>query len=262
MLKLVLLGDPVDHSLSPRLHAAALDAAGIQGLYVARRVDAAGMEAAVEEIRTGRLDGANVTMPHKGVAARLADVLEPDAARAGSVNTLLMRDGLVVGASTDVEGIRRAWGHLPAGPVLILGAGGAAAAALLALEGRPLTVAARRVEAAQELVLRTGVDARVAEWGKPVDGAVIVNATALGMHGEQLPDGLLRTAIGLFDMPYGSAQMPAVVTATANGLPVVEGVEMLISQGALSFELWTGVFPSLSGMRAGIEDDHSPGSNL
>ncbi|NNC91814.1 MAG: hypothetical protein HKN80_04920 [Acidimicrobiia bacterium] len=262
MLRLALLGDPVEHSLSPRLHAAALDGAGIEGTYEARRVDVGGMESAVEEIRRGRLHGANVTMPYKGVAARLADVLEPDAARAGSVNTLLLRAGLVTGASTDVEGIRRAWGQLPHGPVLILGAGGAAAAALLALEGRTLSVAARRRAAAESLVSQTGVDASVAEWGEPMDGAVIVNATALGMQGENLPEGVLDSAAGLFEMPYGTARTPAVIAATAHGLPVVEGVEMLVSQAALSFELWTGVYPSLRAMRAAIGDDHSPESNL
>ncbi|MDH3539909.1 MAG: shikimate dehydrogenase [Acidimicrobiia bacterium] len=262
MLHLALLGDPVAHSFSPRLHAAALAAAGIRGSYEARRVDVAGMESAVEEIRTGHLHGANVTMPHKRVAARLADSLEADAARAGSVNTLLIRAGVVAGASTDVEGIRRAWGRLPEGPVLILGAGGAAAAALLALEGRPLSVSARRPDAARALVARSGVEATVSEWGKPVDGAVVVNATALGMQGERLPESLLASAAGLFDMPYGKGQTPAVVTAVAHGLPVVDGVEMLISQAALSFELWTGVSPSPAAMRAAIEDDHSPESKL
>jgi shikimate dehydrogenase len=262
MLHLVVLGDPVDHSLSPRIHAAALAAAGIEGTYAVRRVGVQGMKGAVAELRAGGLDGANVTMPHKRIAHQLADEVGPDAARAGSVNTLLRRGSKVVGESTDVEGIRRAWGSLPDGPVLLLGAGGAAAAALLALEGRPLTVSARRPEAAQGLLERTGVEGTVLGWAEALPGAVVVNATPIGMSGEVLPSGLLEAATGLFEMPYGMAQTGAVSTALDLGLPVVEGVEMLLQQAALSFEMWTAVSAPISAMRAVLEADHSPESNL
>jgi len=229
---------------------------------VARRVDAAGMEGAVRDLREGTLDGANVTMPHKWIAHRLADEVGSDAARASSVNTLLRQGSTVIGESTDVEGIRRAWGALPEGPVLLLGAGGAAAAALLALEGRPLTVTARRPEAAQSLLRRTGVEATVSEWGEPLPGAVIVNATPIGMSGERLPERLLESASGLFDMPYGSAPTPAADAARELAIPVVDGVQMLIAQAALSFEMWTGVAASIPSMLRALQPDHSAGSNL
>jgi len=262
MLKLAVLGDPVAHSLSPRLHNAALRAAGIEGTYEARRVDAGGMAAAIEEIRTGELDGANVTMPHKRLAAGLVDEVGSEAARAGSVNTLALRGASVVGESTDIEGIRLAWRGLPDGPALILGGGGAAAAALLALEGRPLVVSARSSSAAARLIEQTGVAADVAEWGSPVPGAVIVNATPLGMAGESLPSGLLEVATGLFDMPYGAAPTEAVKRARSLGIPALEGVEMLLAQAARSFELWTGVAAPVAAMRAVLDRDHSPEPNL
>ncbi|MGH8875321.1 MAG: shikimate dehydrogenase, partial [Acidimicrobiia bacterium] len=107
-LRLVLLGDPVAHSRSPAIHRAALDALGIAGTYEARQVDAAEMSEAVDEIRRVDLDGANVTLPHKSMAARLADRLAPSALRAGSVNTLVREAEAVVGYSTDVDGLRRA----------------------------------------------------------------------------------------------------------------------------------------------------------
>jgi len=229
---------------------------------VARRVDAAGMEEAFRDLREGRLEGANVTMPHKWIARQLADEVGSDAARASSVNTLLWQGSAVVGESTDVEGIRQAWGALPEGPVLLLGAGGAAAAALLALEGRPLTVTARRPGAAHSLLKRTGVEATVSEWGEPLPGAVIVNATPIGMGGDRLPEGLLESASGLFEMPYGSTPTPAVETARELAIPVVEGVEMLLAQAALSFEMWAGVPASIPAMRRAVESDHSAGSNL
>lgn len=123
-------------------------------------------------------------------------------------------------------------------------------------------VAARRPEAAAALITRTGVEATVARWGEPIDGAVVVNATPLGMHARHLPDRLLESAGGLFDMPYGPVPTPAVEHAAGLGIPVVEGIEMLLHQAALSFELWTGVTPSLSAMREAVARDHSPGSNL
>ena len=127
-MRLAVLGDPVSHSLSPAIHTAALSAAGIAGDYTARRVDADGMRRAVAEIRDGDLFGANVTMPHKGLAAELADRLEPRAMRARSVNTLWSEERSVLGDSTDIDGVITAWrwAGLPENaPVLILGSGGA-----------------------------------------------------------------------------------------------------------------------------------------
>jgi shikimate dehydrogenase len=255
-VRLVVLGDPVAHSLSPTIHQAALDAVGIPGTYQARRVDAAGMEAAVRNLRHGVLDGANVTMPHKALAAGLADRLEPTARRAGAVNTLVRVDRSIVGHNTDVGGVRTVWGWAglsAAAPVLVLGAGGASAAALLALEGRRLHIAARRAEAAASLVGDLGVDAQVTSWGSGVAGAVVVNGTPLGMAGETLPARVLDGAGGLLEMAYGSGPTPAATTMAAAGLPVASGPEMLLAQGALSFELWTGRKAPVESMRRAME---------
>ena len=128
-MKLVVLGDPVDHSRSPAIHTAALAAAGLEGTYTARQVDAAGMVNAVDEVRYGRLTGANVTMPHKQIAFELADRVSESALQSGAVNTLVRRNGQVWGYNTDVDGIRAVWAERefpPNAPVLVLGTGGAA----------------------------------------------------------------------------------------------------------------------------------------
>ncbi len=146
----------MSHSRSPAIHNAALAAAGISGVYEARRVDAAGVRAAFDELRSGELAGFNVTMPHKALAAELCDHLDTDASLAGSVNTVKLIDGAVWGFSTDIGGIRDAWGELPAtGPILVLGAGGAAAAACVALADRPIYIAARRFGAGDRTRHRT-----------------------------------------------------------------------------------------------------------
>lgn len=251
-MRLVVLGDPVAHSLSPTIQQAALDAVAIPGTYEAMQVDAAGMKVAADALRRGDLDGANVTMPHKALAAALVDRVEPIARRAGAVNTLVRVDRAIVGHNTDVAGVRTVWdwaGLSTAAPVLVLGAGGASAAALLALEGRRLHIAARRAEAAAALIGDLELDAAVTPWGAAVDGAVVVNGTPLGMAGEALPPDVLGGAGGLLEMAYGSGPTLAATAVADAGLPVASGPEMLLAQGAMSFELWTGRKAPVDAMR-------------
>ncbi len=244
--RLAVLGDPVSHSLSPAMHNAVLAALGLEGVYSRRRVDQRGMASAASEMRTGELHGANITMPHKGVAARLADGLSPDAARAGSVNTWTLEDrGRLVGHSTDVEAIRRVWvrAGLPTDcPVLVVGAGGAASAAMVALDKRDLWCSARRPEAVSALAGRVDVPFRPLEWGGSLPGAVVVNATPLGMRGGELPVKLLEESMGLFDMAYvaGGEETGAVRWMRERRKPASDGLEMLAAQAEASFEMWTG----------------------
>lgn len=245
VLEFLVVGDPIDHSLSPRIHQAALDWNGIAGCYRRRRIDAADMAGIADDLRAGRLHGVNITMPHKRVAAEVADILTPAAARAGSVNTLAMDNGRLLGDTTDVAGIRWAWtqvGWGPDDPAYVLGAGGAAAAAILALEGRELWISARRREQAVQLVEATGVRAHIVAWGSEI-AAVVVNATPVGMTpGVHHPSAVLEAATGVFDMVYGH-RTPAVMYAETNGLPVCDGRLMLVGQAAESFARWTGVAP-------------------
>ncbi len=254
-MRLVLLGDPVAHSRSPAIQRAALAAAGLPGLYEARRVDEAGLYRAVAEIRAGYLRGANVTMPHKRAAAVAADGVSAVAARCAAVNTLVREGAEVVGHNTDVGGLRAAWERagLPAeGPVLVLGAGGAAVAALVALEGREIAIATRRAGAGGALAAAVGVRAAEIPWGRARPGAVVVNATPVGMEGESLPPGVVEESAGLVDLPYGSGPTPAAAAARRGGLRVVDGLDHLVAQAALSFELWTGIPASRAAMQAAI----------
>lgn len=259
-MRLVVLGDPVEHSLSPAIHRAGMAAAGLDGTYESRRVDAHGMVGAVGEIRAGDLDGANVTMPHKHLALALSDQTDPEAQRAGAANTLVSDGSAVVAHNTDIMGIRSAWagaGLSTEAPVLVVGAGGAAAAALLALEGRNLAVTARTEGAASRLVKRCEVAADAVAWGSAVDGAVVVNATPIGMHGESFPQAVAAGSVGVFDMAYGAGVTRLVAEARAAGLPAVDGETMLLAQAAGSFRLWTGESPDLVAMRRGLEAERA-----
>jgi shikimate dehydrogenase len=248
-VRLALLGDPVDHSRSPAIHAAAFAAVGIDGEYQARRVDGDGVAAACREMRSGSLDGANVTMPWKARAADECDETTGDASRVGAVNTLVPVGGRVHGHNTDVAAIRAALDRFPPDtPVVVLGAGSTAGTALLACDGRAASVAARRVELAEALVVRVGVEASVGPWEAPPSGSVIVNATPIGMGGEALPSGWVEQSAGLVDLAYGADETPAVAAARASGLLVADGIDVLVAQAAASFELWTGVSAPLEAM--------------
>ena len=247
-MRLLLLGDPVAHSRSPAIHTAALREAGIDGWYRARRVDPAGFGAALLELREGRFDGANVTMPYKKVAAA-AGAADDTVARTGAANTLRRSPVQAVPArieatNTDVAGIitaSAAAGIPPRAPVLVLGRGGAAAAALAAFGSRVAGVAARGD-------LPPGWPAW--PWGLAMEGAVLVNATPLGMGGEDLPPGLVESAAGLVDLPYGGgAPTPAANRARRLGLPLADGVAVLVGQAAVSFTWWTGREAPLEVMR-------------
>jgi shikimate dehydrogenase len=227
-------------------------ACDIEGRYTVRRVDEEGLYRAVAEIRSGALDGGNVTMPHKGTAAAACDALSPEAAACRSVNTLVRDDGEVMGFSTDVSGIRAVLeGIAPdrSAPVLVLGSGGAAAAALVALADHRVWIAARRDDAAGRLADSVG-NGEPYPWGKPLVGAVVVNATPLGMRGEPLPDGVVAASNALLDMPYGPQATPAAAAAHRLGIPVADGIDLLVAQAAGSFRLWTGVDAPLSAMYA------------
>jgi shikimate dehydrogenase len=242
-LRFAVLGDPIEHSRSPAIHTAALEHLGIEGSYVAIRAGSAELHAAVQELREGTFDGLNITMPLKAEAAALADSLTEDAGLSQSVNTMRARDGVVEGLSSDVIAFSQALGDPrfgPGAPLLVLGAGGAGAAALVVARGRDIYVAARDVDQARALVERVGVEADVVPFGAVVAGALVVNATPIGMGGELLPGGVTGTASGIIDLAYGKSETPTVIWARRAGMPVMDGIEFLVLQAAASFEWWLG----------------------
>jgi shikimate dehydrogenase len=245
--RFAVLGDPIEHSRSPDLHHAMLQLAGLSGEYLRIRADHIVLAETVEGLRSGEWDGLNVTMPLKEEAARLADELAPMAARAGSVNTLVRKGQTVVGHSTDCVAFRQIAADTFAQSSVfhVLGAGGSAAAALAALsDDVTVYVSARRPEQADVIAGRHG--AVTVAWGTAVVGAVVINATSLGMKGETVPEAVLETASGLIDLPYGDRPTPAIREASSRGIEVVDGHEFLMRQAIESFHLWTGVSVGLS----------------
>jgi shikimate dehydrogenase len=262
-----VLGDPVAHSRSPGMQNAALREAGLDYVYVAFRVRPGELEAAVHGLAALEACGANVTLPHKESAAHLCDSLSDEAVAAGAANTLVFRNGRIRGHLTDGLGMLDALrdeGVDPAGrPALIVGAGGsarAAAASLLAAGAAPVRVLARRDEAARSLAGALEPLGRVeaVDTLPPDPLGIVVHCTPLGAltELEALPvpaDALDRMDI-LCDFAYRAdgTPTPIVTAAAARGLPAIDGLELLVRQGARSFALFFGVPASLDVMRRAV----------
>ncbi|MEX2621001.1 MAG: shikimate dehydrogenase [Egibacteraceae bacterium] len=251
-----LLGHPVGHSVSPQIHSAAFAAAGIDAVYVALDVEPDALATAVGGLRAVGFRGANITVPHKQAVGELADERTPEADAVGAVNTLYWSGGRLTADNTDATGLQAFLEHdlgLAEGtPTLLLGSGGAARAAAVALGrvGAHVEVVARREHAGLEvsaLARRMGA-ARVGPVPEP---ALVVNATPLGLRGEVLPDRFMRLGRGqtALDLVYGPADTPFLTAARAGGAEAHDGLGMLVAQAARSFERWTGTTAPLPAMR-------------
>lgn len=258
MSRLGILGWPVGHSRSPAIHAAAYDAAGLEGWrYQRLPVPPALLAGTVAALGAAGFLGANVTIPHKEAALAVADEATAEARAIGAANTLTFA-GRIHAANTDAPGLLAA---LPVDPrgrtALVLGAGGSARAAVWALldaGAAEVRIWNRTTERAVRLAGELG--ARVVETGPIPPADVLVNCTSVGLApGESLAAlpvdaGDVATFGCVVDLVYRRGGTPLVVAARAADVAVVDGLEVLVRQGALSFEAWTGRPAPLEAMRA------------
>lgn len=264
---LTLLGDPVGHSLSPVIQNAAFREAGVDGVYVAVRCagdDLVGFMRGLS--RAG--GGGNITLPHKEKATSVVDVPHDAVRRTGACNTFWGGpDGRVHGDNTDVDGFRRAargfLGSLKRMRVLLLGAGGAARATLMALleeEVAEVVLLNRSTERARAVARRIGgPHARVVPLAEELRGQsfdLAVNATRVGMAADDpspLDFELLARVGAAMDLVYGPRPTPFVRAAEEFGVRATDGAEMLVQQGAASFERWWGGPAPLAAMREALQ---------
>ncbi|GAM97268.1 shikimate 5-dehydrogenase I alpha [alpha proteobacterium U9-1i] len=251
-----VIGDPVSHSLSPLMHNGWIADHGLNATYEARLLRAPDAVTAFRELQG--FAGANVTVPHKEAAARAAD------GYTGAVaNTLRWEsDGRISAFNTDGDGFLDALTETAAdwsarvGSVLILGAGGAARGVAEALADRDLIIANRSRDRA-EVLSRSVPKARAVSWDALAqsfaDADLIVNATTLGMSGAPSPDWPVAHAKPgaiVADIVYRPLETPLLMASRARGLATMDGLGMLIHQGARAFEIWFGVKPSVAKARA------------
>jgi shikimate dehydrogenase len=257
-----VMGDPVEHSLSPRIHNAAFAAAGLDFAYVAFHVTRGDAARAMAGVRALGIRGLSVTIPHKLDVIPLLDEVDAAARLIGSVNTIVNDAGALTGYSTDGPGALRALaaaGVDPAGKrVLMLGSGGAARAvafALAALDPRPRlrilgVEAAELARLAADLRARAGADLEAAALAPESvaagvkDADIILHATPVGMAPKTgaslVPPGLIGPRHTVFDAVYTPRETKLLADAKAAGAKIVPGLGMFVGQAAAQFELWTG----------------------
>ena len=258
-----IFGYPLEHSISPRFQQAAFDHCSLDVSYEAWPVAADSLEPEVRKLRDDGYLGANVTVPHKERVRSYLDDLDPLAEALGAVNTIVKEDGRLAGYNTDAHGfmeaLRRDGACDPKGlTVLVLGAGGAARAAVFALVDAgvaSLTISNRTLARAESLASEfeaasAGVEAVPMEEptlaGACRKADLIVNTTSMGMrHGiaereTPLKASTIRTQTMVYDLVYNPAETPLLAEAKAAGAKTLGGLPMLVYQGAASFELWTG----------------------
>jgi shikimate dehydrogenase len=282
-----IIGWPVGHSLSPRMHNAAFEALGLNYAYLPLPVAPAQVEPAIKGLAALGFAGANVTVPHKSAVLRWVDEVSPVAKAIGAANTLIVRpDGTILGDNTDAYGfmtdlMEQEWPGSPSRlrRALVIGAGGAARAVSYGLlhGGAEVAVANRSFERAVDLCRAIGGALEAADPPAPgrigahrfpddlarlAQGAdLIVNATTLGLHGSDDPlpwdpDVPFHAGQLVYDLAPLSARRghtPFLALAAAGGARVVGGLGMLVHQGARAFELWTGVKAPLEVMREALE---------
>ena len=275
---LCVIGHPVAHTLSPRIHNAALIALGAEPVYGARDVSPDDLESAVRSLVTEGYAGFNVTIPHKQAVLRVVDVVDESARVLGAANTIAVdRSGpspLLTAYNTDVAGftgpLEAHAAGLRGGRALIWGAGGAARAVLAGIvrlmDPELVTVVARHrervFELARDLAGAGGARVVVGPWPTPAhlldDHDLLVNATPLGMHpdpsGTPAPGGDgLRAGQVVYDLVYRPAETRLLTDARSRGAAAIGGLPMLVGQAAAAFRIWTGMDMPLAAVHRALE---------
>ncbi len=263
--QLGLIGYPLGHSLSPKIHSAALSACGLPGIYSLFPIspeDKQGLKDLLARVRAGEIHGLNVTIPHKQNVIELMDELTPTAKFIGAVNTIYMRGKKLIGDNTDAPGflsdLKRVMSVSQSKienrkSAIVLGAGGSARAVVYALcnDGWNVTIAARRIEQAQQLAEAfTNYQLPITNLSNfPLSTFhLLVNTTPLGMtpniEDSPLPENTtLSPNTIIYDLVYNPRETNLVKDARAQGCSATTGLGMLIEQAALAFETWTGHIP-------------------
>lgn len=249
-----IIGDPVDHSLSPAMHNAAFKALNLNCTYIAFRIAKDELEAGIESLRKTNIAGFNVTMPHKVAIIPLLDELDETCEKIGAVNTVNNENGKFKGYNTDIHGfiepIKRRKIDLKSKTVLLMGAGGAARAVVTAFTNEnlaKLVVAARNLDKAKSLMdicKKSNLNCELvnlnnaSEYAKNSD--LIVNATPIGMKGEPSiikAENIRKDSI-VYDLVYRPLTTDLIQKAEEAGATIIYGYEMLLEQGAKAFEIW------------------------
>lgn len=264
-----IIGDPIEHTLSPVMHNAAFLEMGLDYVYLPFKVAEKDLPGAIKGLRALNIAGINVTIPHKVAVMSLLDELDELAGYIGAVNTIVNQNGILKGYNTDASGFYRVFTAnnivVSTKKIVILGAGGAARAIafILADKGAEITILNRSLDSAQAIserifkTLRTEIkigELNLKNLQSSLEEAdIVVNATSLGMSPQlaetPVPASLLNERMKVVDIIYNPLQTRLLKEAEIKGAGVFNGLEMLVRQGAAAFELWTGLKAPIDTMR-------------
>lgn len=258
-----VMGWPVSHSRSPAIHNHWIRQYGLAGAYGLFAVDPSQLETAIRGLKALGLAGCNITIPHKVDAMRYVDWVDPMAMRMGAINTIVVQaDGELHGFNNDGYGYQQSlreaqpeW-HANTGPVVILGAGGAARAIVVSLLDAGATeirILNRTLNKAENLAQEFGQSVHALNWSERADAlhgaALLVNTTSLGMHGENALDinlSQLPTSAIVSDIIYIPLETPLLAAARLRGNIAVNGIGMLLHQARPAFKAWFDVMPEVT----------------
>ena len=266
-----LIGDPIEHSMSPAMHNTAFKDRELDYVYLPFRVTKAQLGEAILGIKALNIRGLNVTIPHKVSVIPLLDELDPLAEKIGAVNTIINNDGVLKGYNTDAHGFLRALLEQDIEPdgksIVMLGAGGASRAIsfILAERGANLVILNRQLELDWAVKLGNSISRTFGREVKALElneqnlapvlrkANILVNTTSVGMspntNETPIPARLLESDLVVFDIVYNPVKTKLLTEAESAGAKAISGLEMLVWQGALAFEMWTGLTAPLEIMR-------------
>jgi shikimate dehydrogenase len=255
-----IIGNPIGHSLSPEMHNAAFNEMGLNYEYYKFEIEIQQLQDTLERMKTRRFRGLNVTIPFKIEVMKYLDSIDESARTVGAVNTIVNDDDKLTGFNTDIHGALEAMRtnginpHQSLGKILILGAGGAARAVAFGLGGlqQELIIINRTFERGNQLAkelsrITSAIAIQLDELSDVInDVEVVINTTSMCMLGSEsdeetpISSQLLREDMTVFDIVYNPKETKLLKSARAAGAKIIYGYEMLVHQGAKSFELWTG----------------------
>ncbi len=263
-----VIGDPIDHSLSPNIHGAAFRELDLDCTYIAYRIPKGELKEGIDALKKIKIDGFNVTIPHKVEMMKYLDKIDESCSIIGAVNTVTNNDGILKGYNTDMDGFldpfKKKKIKIQDTKILLLGAGGAARAIVAGFakeNAKHITIANRTLENANNLAQfanKVGLDAdaiNIENVGNNLDNYdIIVNATSIGLKNEPSPISFesIKPETVVYDIVYMPMNTDFLKNAKQNGATIIFGYEMLLGQAARAFEIWHSIEAPYNAMKKAL----------
>ncbi len=254
MKKFLVIGNPIEHSLSPKLHNYWIKSNNLKAVYDKKKLDISELENLIKEVKEKKIDGINVTVPFKNSVIPFLDKLSNEAQKTQSVNTIYLKDGMVIGHNTDIEGFELAIKHsnydIVGKNILILGAGGVSPSIILALNNMSVKkiFISNRTQSKAENLKKNFNEIEIIRWGTIPDFDMIINATSLGLKNDEniiLDYSKISPEKFFYDVIYNPAETNFLKSAKKNGNKIENGKNMFIFQAQASFKIWNNLEPKV-----------------